>query len=118
MRNIILIVLVHLIVLNLIININYVFAVKNNLIQDNSGGGGGHGAGKETNQKSKQHAQCRDNVMCDNQSLQQQQSTKQNIQCNIHAQCTNYSTSNIVLCKDRSLCLIQYEGPFVLSNPY
>ncbi len=112
MRNIILIVLIHLIVINLIININYVFAVKNNLIHNNGGG-------KDANQKSKQNAQCKNNVMCDNQSLQQQQqSTKQNIQCNIHAQCTNYSTSNIVLCKDRSLCLIQYEGPFVLSNPY
>ncbi len=110
MRNIILIVLIHLIVINLIINIDYVFAVKNNLIHHNSS--------KDANQKSKQNAQCKNNVMCDNQSFQQQQSTKQNIQCNIHAQCTNYSTSNIVLCKDRSLCLIQYEGPFVLSNPY
>ena len=94
------------------ININYVFAVKNNLIHNNGGGG------KDAHQKSKQNAQCKNNVMCDNQSFQQQQSTKQNIQCNVHAQCTNYSTSNIVLCKDRSLCLIQYEGPFVLSNPY
>ncbi|MDQ6722682.1 MAG: hypothetical protein M3Z01_00225 [Thermoproteota archaeon] len=94
----------------MIINVNYVLAVKNNLLHNSNN--------KDANQMSMQNAQCKYNAKCDNQSQQQHQLTRQNIQCNISAKCTNYSTSNIVVCQDRALCLIQYEGPFVLSNPY
>ncbi len=110
MRNVILIMIIPLIIVNLIINVNYVLAVKNNLLHNSSN--------KDANQMSMQNAPCKNNAKCDNQSQQQHQLTRQNIQCNISAKCTNYSTSNVIVCQDRALCLIQYEGPFVLSNPF
>ncbi|HEY0580352.1 MAG TPA: hypothetical protein VGC75_06565 [Candidatus Nitrosocosmicus sp.] len=88
MRNVIIIMIISVIVINSIININYVFAIKNNSLSSDNNGNGVN------------------------------QMNKQNIKCNIDAKCTNYSTSNIVVCKERSVCLIQYEGPFELSNPY
>jgi hypothetical protein len=110
MINVITILMITLIVLNLVINIDYVFAVKRNSIHNSDS--------KDANQKTKQNIQCDVDAKCNNQSQQQQQKTKQNIQCDVDAKCTNYSTSNNVVCKDRSVCLIQYEGPFQLANPY
>ena len=110
MINVITILIITLIVFNLFININYVFAYKNNFIHNSNS--------EDTNRKTKQNIQCDINAKCNNQSQQQQQKTKQNIQCDINAKCSNYSTSNMLVCKDRSVCLIQYEGPFQLSNPY
>jgi predicted Holliday junction resolvase-like endonuclease len=113
MRNVILIMIISVIVINLFININYIFAIKNDsLSSDNNG--------NDVKQMNKQNIKCNINAKCNNQSQQQQQQqqTHQNIKCNINAKCTNYSTSNIVVCKERSVCLIQYEGPFELSNPY
>jgi hypothetical protein len=87
MINVIIILIITLIIFNLIINIDYAFAVKRNFIHNTNS--------KDANQK-----------------------TKQNIECDIDAKCSNYSTSNNVVCKDRSVCLIQYQGPFQLANPY
>jgi predicted Holliday junction resolvase-like endonuclease len=111
MRNVILIMIIPVIVINLIININYVFAIKNDsLSSDNNS--------MDVNQKNKQNLQCNINAKCNNQSQQHQIQTHQDLKCNINAKCTNYSTSNLVVCKERSVCLIQYEGPFELLNPY
>lgn len=63
-----------------------------------------------------QNNQCRDDATCDNQSLEQL--NNQNNQCRDGANCVNESISNIFVCEERSLCLIQYEGPFELLNPY
>jgi predicted Holliday junction resolvase-like endonuclease len=110
MINVITILIITFIVFNLIINIDYVFAVKRHSLHNSNS--------KDATQKTKQNIQCAIDTKCNNQSQQQQQKTKQNIQCAIDAKCSNYSTSNNVICKDRSVCLIQYEGPFQLANPY
>ena len=110
MRNIMSILVFTLIVLNSIININYVFAFKRELL---------HSSGdKYIQQKSKQNIQCNINANCNNEAAQQQQTTRQNIQCDVNAKCNNYSNSNMVVCKERSVCLFQYDGPFRLANPY
>ena len=112
MINVIIILIITLIIFNLIINIDYAFAVKRNFIHNTNS--------KDANQKTKQNIECDSDAKCSNQSQQQQQQqkTKQNIECDIDAKCSNYSTSNNVVCKDRSVCLIQYQGPFQLANPY
>ena len=51
-----------------------------------------------------------------NQSLEQL--NNQVNQCRDGANCVNESVSNIIVCEEKSLCLIQYEGPFELLNPY
>ncbi len=97
-----------------IININYVFAdnkdtqVKTNEVTD--------GHNRDLIQDNYQNNQCRDDAKCDNQSLEQL--NNQNNQCRDDAKCINESVSNIFVCEERSLCLIQYEGPFELLNPY
>lgn len=63
-----------------------------------------------------QNNQCRDESKCENQSLEQL--NNQINQCREGANCVNESVSNIFVCEERSLCLIQYEGPFELLNPY
>ncbi len=117
MRNTILMMMLSLIFINLIININYIFAIKNDSIPSiNKGSSSSDGTSKDSNQKNNQNIQCNINADCENQSQQQQ--THQNTQCNTNSKCITYSTSNIVICKERSVCLVQYEGPFQLANPY
>ncbi len=110
MGNIMSILVFTLIVLNSIININYVLAFKRESIHNSTD--------KYIQQKSKQNIQCSVNANCNNQAAQQQQTTRQNIQCDVDAKCNNYSNSNMVVCKERSVCLFQYDGPFRLANPY
>jgi transcription initiation factor TFIID subunit TAF12 len=108
--------IITLIFINVSIYNNYAFA-ENNLPLKNINN-------KELNQDSKQNIQCKSTIRCDNQSeqqqqqQQQQQKTRQKIDCNVNAKCTNYSTSNIVVCTEHSVCLLQYEGPFQMVNPY
>ena len=61
-----------------------------------------------------QNNQCRDDAKCDNQSLEQL--NNQVNQCRDGANCVNESVSNIFVCEERSLCLIQYEGPFRIAK--
>ena len=112
MKKVILIILITLISINLVLFTNYSFALEN-ASNNNSND-------RSSNQESKQNVQCKNTLKCNNQSQQQQhqQQTKQKIDCAINAKCTNYSTSNIVFCSERSVCLLQYEGPFQLANPY
>ncbi len=106
MINIIKVTLIPIITLILIINTNYVFANNNDDQTDIN----------KANQYNDQNNHCRDNSKCDNQSLEQL--NNQNNHCRDNSKCINQSTSNIVVCKERSLCLIQYQGPFELANPY
>jgi hypothetical protein len=110
MMKVILFIMITLLFINLSLITNYGFASENS---SNSNS-------RSSNQESKQNIQCKNSFNCDNQSQQQQhqQQTKQKIDCAINAKCTNYSTSNIVFCSERSVCLLQYEGPFQLANPY
>ncbi len=110
-----------LITLFLVINTNYIFADN----YDSSEYLGQTDDGLDKNQintereiiqDNYQNNQCRDNAKCDNQSLEQL--NNQNNQCKDNAKCINESVSNIFVCEERSLCLIQYEGPFELLNPY
>jgi hypothetical protein len=112
MKKVIFIVIVTLAFINLVIFTNYAFALEN--FSDNNSNS------KDSNQQNKQTIQCKNSFKCDNQSQQQQhqQKTKQNIDCAVNAKCTNYSTSNIVFCSEHSVCLLQYQGPFQLANPY
>jgi len=111
MKKVILFIMITLLFINLVLFANYGFALKNSSNNNNSRG---------SNQESKQNIHCKNSFKCDNQSQQQQhqQQTKQKIDCAINAKCTNYSTSNIVFCSEHSVCLLQYEGPFQLANPY
>ncbi len=59
---------------------------------------------------------CKGSDKCTVESQQQQ--TNQDMSCVKSAKCINQSTSHIVICKESSLCLVQYDGPFELSNPY
>lgn len=73
------------------------------------------------NNKEEKHDNVKDNDCetkseCNTPSLEQL--NNQDNQCEGNAKCTNESFSNIVYCKDNSLCLFQYEGPFKLLNPY
>lgn len=113
---VILLIMITLIFTNLSIYNKYAFASDNLTLNNNNG--------KTSNQNSKQNIQCKNSFRCDNQSeqqqqqQQQQQKTKQKIECDINAKCTNFSTSNIVVCTERSVCLLQYNGPFQMVNPY
>ena len=105
---------ISMIMIFLIINTNYVFAAnKDTQVKTN----------EDTNDQTKdlvqdnyQNNQCRDDAKCDNQSLEQL--NNQVNQCRDGANCVNESVSNIFVCEEKSLCLIQYEGPFELLNPY
>lgn len=72
--------------------------------------------GQDLIQDNYQNNQCKDSAKCENQSLEQL--NNQVNQCRDGANCVNESVSNIFVCEERSVCLIQYEGPFELLNPY
>ena len=98
-----------------IINTNYVFAVnKDTQVESNDDDTGKQK--RDLIQDNYQDNQCRDGANCDNQSLEQL--NNQVNQCRDGANCVNKSISNIYVCEEKSLCLIQYEGPFELLNPY
>ena len=105
MRNITMIIVISLIATILIINTNYAFAKKHDLSQKN----------KDTDLNPKEE-DCRGSDKCTIESQQQQ--TNQDMSCVKSAKCINQATSNIVVCKESSLCLVQYDGPFEISNPY
>ena len=113
---VIIIIIITLIFINVSIHNNYAFAEDNLPLKSSDE--------KVSNQNSKQNILCKSTIRCDNQSeqqqqqQQQQQKTRQKIECNVNAKCTNYSTSNIVVCNERSVCLLQYNGPFQMVNPY
>ena len=114
MKNIMIISVISMITLFSIINTNYVFAdnkdtqvkVKESTDEQN----------RDLVQDNYQNNECRDDAKCDNQSLEQL--NNQVNQCRDGANCINESISNIFVCEEKSLCLIQYEGPFELLNPY
>jgi len=97
-----------------IMNTNYVFADnKDTQTKTNEGI---TEPNRDLVQDNYQNNQCKDDAKCDNQSLEQL--NNQINQCREGANCVNESVSNIFVCEERSLCLIQYEGPFELLNPY
>jgi hypothetical protein len=100
MRNIPIIIVISLIATILIINTNYAFAKKQDLSQEN----------KDTDED------CKGSDKCTIESQQQQ--TNQDMSCVKSAKCINQATSHIVICKESSLCFVQYDGPFELSSPY
>ncbi|VFJ12842.1 hypothetical protein [Candidatus Nitrosocosmicus franklandus] len=121
MKNIMILTLITMITLFLVIDTNYIFADKidsgefldvskqaqtENQVDES----------KDIVQDNNQNNQCRNSAKCENQSLEQL--NNQNNQCRDSAKCINESVSNIFVCEERSLCLIQYEGPFELLNPY
>ncbi len=71
---------------------------------------------KAVEQNNYQNNQCKDGANCDNKSVEQL--NNQNIFCKDDANCVNESTSNIVVCEEGALCLVQYNGPFELVSPY
>ena len=133
MRNITTIIVISLIATILIINTNYVFAKEHDLSQENkdidtSPKKDCKGSDKctiesqqELSQKNKNTdmnpgGDCKGSDKCTIESQQQQ--TNQDMSCVKSAKCINQSTSHIVICKENSMCLVQYDGPFELSNPY
>ena len=133
MRNITIIIVISLIATILIIDTNYAFAKKHDLSQENKNTDTNpikdcKGSGKCTiesqqdqSQKNKNTAtnpgdDCKGSDKCTIESQQQQ--TNQDMSCVKSAKCVNQATSNIVICKESSMCLVQYDGPFELSNPY
>ncbi len=121
MKNIIILSVITLITLFLVINTNYIFADKidsSNLVEqaDVEPSQDQISLDRDIIQDNYQNNQCKDDAKCDNQSLEQL--NNQNNQCKDDAKCINESVSNIFVCEERSLCLIQYEGPFELLNPY
>lgn len=108
MRNKVLLWIIPLTALILIINVNYAFAAKNDQLDSDSN--------KEVKQNNIENNDCNTQIECDDPSLEQL--NNQDNQCKGNAKCTNESFSNIILCKDRALCLFHYEGPFELLNPY
>ena len=121
MNNIIILSLITMITLFLVMNTNYIFADKidSSELLDASDEGKAKNQleeGRDIIQDNNQNNQCRDSAKCENQSLEQL--NNQNNQCRDSAKCVNESVSNIFVCEERSLCLIQYEGPFELLNPY
>jgi|ERR1044072_2421293 hypothetical protein len=114
MKNIMIIFVISMIMIFSIMNTNYAFAdnkdtqVKTNEDTDDQN--------KDLVQDNYQNNQCKDDAKCDNQSLEQL--NNQVNQCRDAANCVNESVSNIFVCEEKSLCLIQYEGPFELLNPY
>ena len=114
MKNIMMVSMVSMITLFSIINTNYVFADnKDPEIQTNEDTDEN---GRDLIQDNYQNNQCRDSAKCENQSLEQL--NNQVNQCRDGANFVNESVSNIFVCEERSMCLIQYEGPFELLNPY
>ena len=121
MKNIIILSLITMITLFLVMNTNYIFADKIDSTEalDKSEGvqsKNQDNEGRELIQDNYQNNRCTDSAKCENQSLEQL--NNQNNQCRDSANCVNESVSNIFVCEERSLCLIQYEGPFELLNPY
>jgi hypothetical protein len=114
MKNIMMISLISMITLFSIINTNYVFA--DNKDSDTQPKQDTDEQGQELIQDNYQNNQCRDSAKCENQSLEQL--NNQVNQCRDGANCVNESVSNIFVCEEQSVCLIQYEGPFELLNPY
>jgi hypothetical protein len=96
MKNIIMITLITMVALFIGINTNYSFA--NKMDKDN-------------------YANTFDD-MKDQETSDVNQDNYQNNHCQDSANCINESVSNIFVCEEKSLCLIQYEGPFELLNPY
>ncbi len=121
MNNIIILSLITMITLFLVINTNYIFADKidsselSDEVQDVQPENQPDDV-KDINQDNYQSNHCKDSAKCENQSLEQL--NNQNNHCKDSAKCVNESVSNIFVCEERSLCLIQYEGPFELLNPY
>ena len=133
MGNITTIIVISLIATILIINTNYVFAKEHDLPQENKNTNTSpekdcKGSDKctiesqqELSQKNKNTdmnpgGDCKGSDKCTIESQQQQ--TNQDMSCVKSAKCINQSTSHIVICKENSTCLVQYDGPFELSNPY
>jgi hypothetical protein len=115
MKNIMMISMISIITLFSVINIPYVFADnKDPEIQTKEDDTDEQG--QDLIQDNYQNNQCRDSAKCENQSLEQL--NNQVNQCRDGANCVNESVSNIFVCEERSVCLIQYEGPFELLNPY
>jgi hypothetical protein len=104
MGNITTIIVISLIATILIINTDYVFAKEHDLPQENK------------NADTSPEKDCKGSDKCTIESQQQQ--TNQDMSCVKSAKCINQSTSHIVICKENSMCLVQYDGPFELSNPY
>lgn len=106
--------MISMITLFSIINTNYVFA--DNKDPENQNMEDTDEEGQDLIQDNYQNNQCRDSAKCENQSLEQL--NNQVNQCRDGANCVNESVSNIFVCEEKSVCLIQYEGPFELLNPY
>ncbi len=109
MRNKILLWIIPLVAVILVIHVNYTFADNDDRLDPDIGNIGE----KHDNVK---NDDCDGKFECNIPSLKQLHN--QDNQCEGNAKCTNESFSNIVLCKDSSLCLFQYEGPFEMLNPY
>jgi hypothetical protein len=130
MRNIPIIIVISLIATILIINTNYAFAKEQDLSQENKDTAEDcKGSDKCTiesqqdlSQKNKDtdmnsnEEDCKGSDKCTIESQQQQ--TNQDMSCVKSAKCINQATSHIVICKESSLCFVQYDGPFELSSPY
>ena len=121
MKNIMILTLITMITLFLVIDTNYIFADKIDSSErldayDEDKPETQLEEGSDIIQDNNQNNQCKDSAKCENQSLEQL--NNQNNQCKDSAKCVNESVSNIFVCEERSLCLIQYEGPFELLNPY
>jgi hypothetical protein len=115
MKNIMMISMISIITLFSVINTTYVFADnKDPEIQTKEDDTDEQG--QDLIQDNYQNNQCKDSAKCENQSLEQL--NNQVNQCRYGASCVNESVSNIFVCEERSVCLIQYEGPFELLNPY
>ena len=115
MKNIMMISMISIITLFSVINTTYVFADnKDPEIQTNEDATDEQG--QDFIQDNYQNNQCKDSAKCENQSLDQL--NNQVNECRDGANCVNESVSNIFVCEERSVCLIQYEGPFELLNPY
>ena len=131
MRNIPIIIVISLIATILIINTNYAFAKEQDLSQENKDSAEDcKGSSdkctiesqQDLSQKSKDtdmnsnEKDCKGSDKCTIES--QQQHTNQEMSCVKSAKCINQATSHIIICKESSLCFVQYDGPFELSNPY
>ena len=115
MKNIMIFSMISIITLFSVINTTYVFADnKDPEIQNKEDDTDEQG--QDLIQDNYQNNQCKDSAKCENQSLEQL--NNQVNQCSDGANCVNESVSNIFVCEERSVCLIQYEGPFELLNPY
>jgi hypothetical protein len=109
MENKILLWIIPLVGVILITPVNYTFAAYNDQLDNDINN-------KEEKHHNIKNNDCDTKFECNTTSLEQL--NNQDNQCEGNAKCTNESFSNIVLCKDNSLCIFQYEGPFELLNPY